>query len=770
MRFYPANMFRLTLLFALCALSCFGQGTQSTETAQAANLRLALGFELPPSGTMPGGWYGNADGTMSVDESVKHSGKYALRIERTSASAGKFSTVSMGLPMGFQGKTIELRGFVKTDSVSGFAGLWIREDGERPNLAFDSMEKIQLKGTTDWTEYSISIPVHQDGLQLQFGFLMAGSGKAWADDLQVLVDGKPILEAPKAVPPSTVLDEDHQFDEGSKIDVPNLSASQIQNLVTLGKVWGFLKYHHPKAVNGQVHWDYELLRVLPSVLAAPDQSAANGVLFRWIKSLGPVDPPAKKAALDRNDYHLEPDIGWLTDRAVLGPDLSSQLETIYANRAATTSQFYVSQAPGIGNALFPRESYYKKIKIPDAGFQLLALYRFWNIIRYWYPYRDVLGENWDAVLAEFIPRVVLADNESTYAVTMMALVARVNDTHANLWSSLSLRPPVGNLTLPVTVRFIKDQAVVTAVFSGKDIPESSLRVGDIIQKIDGVPVAKLVEDWLPYYAASNKATKLRDIARSLTKGAASDVKLVILRSGEEREVAEIRQPAEKVRQPGPPSHDLAGPTFRLLSPEVAYLKLSSVELGRVDDYVRQAAGTKGWIIDIRNYPSAFVVYALGAHLVDKPTAFVRATKADFENPGAFYWDEPMKLSPIAPQYTGRVIVLLDEVSQSQAEFTAMAFQVGPGAKVIGSTTAGADGDIMPIPLPGNLRAMMSGIGIFYPDKRPTQRIGILPDIEVTPTVEGIKAGRDELLDAALREILGPGIPDTEISKLYKTQE
>ena len=48
--------------------------------------------------------------------------------------------------------------------------------------------------------------------------------------------------------------------------------------------------------------------------------------------------------------------------------------------------------------------------------------------------------------------------------------------------------------------------------------------------------------------------------------------------------------------------------------------------------------------------------------------------------------------------------------------------------------------------------MISGIGVFYPDMTPTQRIGIVPDIEVKQTIAGIRAGRDELLEAAIREI------------------
>jgi C-terminal processing protease CtpA/Prc len=113
------------------------------------------------------------------------------------------------------------------------------------------------------------------------------------------------------------------------------------------------------------------------------------------------------------------------------------------------------------------------------------------------------------------------------------------------------------------------------------------------------------------------------------------------------------------------------------------------------------------------------------------------------------------------------VILVDEVSQSQAEYSAMAFRVAPDAVVVGSTTAGADGNVSPIPLPGGLRAMISGIGIFYPDKTPTQRVGIVPDVRVRPTLDGIRAGRDEVLEEALRQILGDSAPEEEIMRMAR---
>ena len=86
---------------------------------------------------------------------------------------------------------------------------------------------------------------------------------------------------------------------------------------------------------------------------------------------------------------------------------------------------------------------------------------FWNIIEYWYPYRDIVGESWDSVLAEFIPRIAVAKTSESYQRELMALIAQVHDTHANLSSSLQLRPPVGVCQLPVVVRFVENSTVVS---------------------------------------------------------------------------------------------------------------------------------------------------------------------------------------------------------------------------------------------------------------------------------------------------------------------
>jgi C-terminal processing protease CtpA/Prc len=749
-------------MMLVCICAAQSACKRSTEPQDLARV---LSFEAPPVGDMPGGWGGGPKGTIFADDKIVHSGHWSVRIERRADSPGDFSTITNAIPMDFAGNSIKFRGFLRTEDVSGFMGLWMREDGESGAVAFDNMQSRQLKGTTGWTEYSITLPVKAEGRQLFFGVLLVGTGKAWADDLQLLVDGKPIWDAPKVERPKTALDFDHEFDGGSRIAMHGLSEIQIENLATLGKVWGFLKYHHPKVTSGQVHWDYELFRVLPAILNAPDRQVANAAIVHWITGLGPVAACSPCAKLDQSDIQLRPDVSWIDDEARLGKQLSQQLRSIRDNRLPN-KQLYLSLDPSAGNPVFQHELEYSGLKLPDSGFQLLALCRFWNVIEYWFPYRDVMEEDWDKVLTEFIPRIALAKDADAYQRELMALIARAHDGHANLWSSFDVRPPVGKCQLPVRLRFIEDHLVVAGFATSEAAKSSNLKVGDIVTQLDGVPVEKLIETWKPYYAASNDVARMRDIAAFMTRGACGEASVSVLRDGRKTRLTADRVSTADSEQ-GPAWHDLPGDTFRRLSDQVAYLKLSSAKIADAPRYVESAAGTKGLIIDIRNYPSEFVVIALGSLLVDRETPFVRFTDGDLSNPGAFHWIPLQPLPPKEPHYAGKIVILLDEVSVSQAEYTAMAFRAAPHAVVVGSTTAGADGNVSPIPLPGGLRAAISGIGVFYPDKRPTQRIGIVPDVFVRPTIAGIRAGRDEVLEAALRQILGRDVSTEQIEKLAR---
>jgi hypothetical protein len=170
----------------------------------------------------------------------------------------------------------------------------------------------------------------------------------------------------------------------------------------------------------------------------------------------------------------------------------------------------------------------------------------------------------------------------------------------------------------------------------------------------------------------------------------------------------------------------------------------------------QLKDTKGLVIDIRNYPSEFVVFSLTKYLLAKPVPFVRFSAPEPTYPGVFL--NIMTLSVQGDKkapYAGKVMILVNELSQSQSEYTTMALRAVPGAKVLGSTTAGADGNVSAIVLPGNINTVISGLGVYYPNGGETQRVGIVPDVLVRPTIQGIREGRDEVLEKAVQLIAKP---------------
>lgn len=703
--------------------------------ATAPSLPRILAFEEP-------GWNAAPPDAVHADTEVFHGGGRSLRLEGADPSRRATVRIERQAEVRFGGEELTLTGWVRAEDVHGDAALWLSQDG--PDGLLENVHSEQVRGTADWTQVTLRTQLRPETTSLTYGGALRRDGRAWFDDLELTIDGTPIWEAPIRADLVTALDTDHEFDGGSRVTLPELSPTQIEDLVLLGKVWGFLKAHHPAVVGGRVQWDYELFRVLPRVLAGPDSRV---VLTEWIASLGPLEP-CDPCAVEPKDPALSADLAWIHDTANLGDPLSRALVDAWAHRPADGRSIWVSLVPGVGNPELSAERAYEDIDVAsDDGYRLLALYRFWNLIAYWFPNRGLIDTDWDTVLRRAVPEIAVAHDETAFATAMLRVAAEVKDTHTNLWSDVALRPPAGQCTVAVHPRFLGDDLVVWRPWA----ESPGLEPGDRIVSIDDVAPLDLVARWSPLYAASNEAARRRDIARSILEGDCVPARLRVARGDHEIEL-------EIPRVPTDPSqawtfHDRPGGALQWLDEDVAYLKMSAYEDGSGKDIVKAIRGSRGLVIDLRNYPSAFGVFDLGQHLVAEPTPFTTFTVADLANPGAFLWTgQPVVLEPLRPHYEGKVVILVDEITQSQAEYTTMAFRAAPGAIVVGSTTAGADGNVSPMALPGGHGVLITGLGVYYPDGTPTQRVGIVPDIEVHPTIEGIREGRDELIEEALRQI------------------
>jgi hypothetical protein len=740
---------KLSLIIFTCFLPLFpltAQGIQNLNFEQLNVNKSPLNWDLVFK-------EGGASGYLvKLDSIIKQEGKYSLSITSKHGSTNRtFGSCAFKIPVDFDGSTITLKGYMKTESVKdGYAGLWLRIVGEEGVMKFNNMQNKNIKGTKDWKEYRIDFELPADATQIVFGGLLTGEGIAWFDNFQILIDGEDISKAKRKKPVVEMPDE-WKYMTSSGISAIDLTDRKINDLVILGKVWGFLKYYHPEIAAGKYNWDYELFKVIPRVLDSQNEQVRNSILCSWVNSLEKTE----KVKLKSNSHgptKMSPDLSWISN-SDLGDSLTLKLNSI-KNENRSTKNYYVGLEEGVGNPKFKNENPYSYITYPDAGFRLLCLFRYWNMIQYYYPYKYIIGENWNEVLKEFIPLFINASNELDYKFTTLKLIARIHDTHANMYDYI-LNQYRGTYISPLKISFIENKAVVTGYYDQELGAKTGLIKGDVIEKVNSKSVEDIIRERLPYTPASNYSTQLREISFYLLGSLSKEIKIDWKR-GDSVHNSQIDCPSEGRMMNMRKWLDLSADTcFKLLPGNISYLMPGSIKNEYLSSIMPEIVKTKGLIIDMRCYPSDFIVFTLSAYLEPKKIRFVKFSNGSITTPGLFNLTEPLELGrKNKDAFKGKVVIIVNELTQSNAEYTTMAFRTIPGSIVIGSTTAGADGNVSQIVLPGDIHTAISGIGVYYPDGRETQRVGIIPDIEVKPTIKGIKEGKDELLEKAIEIING----------------
>lgn len=524
------------------------------------------------------------------------------------------------------------------------------------------------------------------------------------------------------------------------------------NLETLCRVWGYAKYHHPVFCDTlcRVDVDSALFALLPKVVHA-DRDTRNRHLLDWVRSLGDYIP-------NRVDYEqsLAPlelvstvDLAWTRDTTLLGCDLSHLLQDLrYAERG---ENYYLrmgtmENGPGYHYLSLRNERSYPTQQM-DSGLNLLTLFRLWNVIEYYAPNRSLTLHPWNEVLSTYIPFMGVETDGRCFARLYMRLIRELNDGHA----VAPVEMLFGQRMLPVWP--LQAEGRLFVGYSG----DSALERGDEVVAIDGEPISERLELLREYASRSNEASlrqalrfyglcTRRDTAEVVRRraGACDTLRVATVPYGS---VSPIYDPAQ-----------LAQPPFRLLADSVGYIYAGTFSREHLAEVGQTLPRTRALIIDLRTYPMNmdFTLTALiGQSLRTEPVVAWQMVHPTLALPGLFYRQEQWLFEGFGEvaarctePYKGRVILLVDEMTQSNPEFQAMAFQSCPQTLTIGSPTSGANGSIVWIPLPGQMTSF-SGIGALYPDGTQTQTVGVRLDIEVLPTAEGLQAGRDEVLERAL---------------------
>jgi hypothetical protein len=206
---------------------------------------------------------------------------------------------------------------------------------------------------------------------------------------------------------------------------------QTAQLATLGKVWGFLKYYHPAAAKGKPDWDRELVRMATLVEQVPNGKAFDTLLEGWFRSLPPARlsaTPVNWSADSLSRIFTEKDIHQFS----VSKWLKTELVRLYQYHLPDTSRYVTRHYnKHYFDHIIHTEDTHETPSYPDRPMRLLALFRYWNTIAYFYPHKERI-HNWDDVLPRYISRFSQAKDSIQYRYAIRALIHELPDSHSFL--------------------------------------------------------------------------------------------------------------------------------------------------------------------------------------------------------------------------------------------------------------------------------------------------------------------------------------------------
>ncbi|HEX3531943.1 MAG TPA: S41 family peptidase [Thermoanaerobaculia bacterium] len=375
----------------------------------------------------------------------------------------------------------------------------------------------------------------------------------------------------------------------------------------------------------------------------------------------------------------------------------------------------------------------------DRDIRRAILHQVWSTFQRYYPYWDVVDTDWNAAFDTALRSAATDphdDDDEAFTRTLRRFVAALHDGHAAVVHATDL--PGLLFVPPLAWDWIEDHLVVTA-------GPAPLRPGDVVLEIDGTPAAEALaaEEGL-----TSAATPHHRRARALATLAAG------------RQDTEIRltlQPAEGLvrtvslrrSQPADGSFPATVEIIQEIHPGILYVDLRRA----TDDDFRNAllhlAVARGIVFDLRGHPRISKTFL--QHLTDQP----------LDSP---HWDLPVTvgldgtitwhrshwtLHPEAPRLRGKLAFLTNGAAISYAETLLGIVEHYELGAIVGSPTGGTNGNTAWLHLPGGYAIRWTCMRVMKHDGTRHHGVGIQPTVPVSPTLAGVRAGRDEVLEKAV---------------------
>jgi C-terminal processing protease CtpA/Prc len=542
---------------------------------------------------------------------------------------------------------------------------------------------------------------------------------------------------------------------------------ETDRLVATGRLWVTVKYFHPYLAYRNIDWDQALVSALPQIRAAKNREQYETAVRSMMKALeGASEQSAGEGKRVWIHHGLPPEIG--------GP--SNHFYSAFLYKPGTGREeasvpmggFSVSvplSEPVSGPAIpSPAPAHLYSDAYPSTELRILAAYKVWGAFHYFFAYRDLMDEDWDALLPQYLARLIAAKDALDYNLAIAEWLTHTADSTA-MADSATMTNYFGEAPVGLRLRLIEKHAVVTEILD-PEAKAKGVQVGDIVKKVDNETLVDRFTREAKYFSASTMQSLGVGITSRLLNGADGSSAALTMEdhAGDRKEVtlkrskgftAELR--SEAAKEP-----------VQLLRGGIGYADLRSLKRSEVDAMFDKFRNAPGIIFDMRGVPADDASAAIAARLAseaDVPAAIVTGPIAaapdlpqgEISSPSASYFF--VRTIGNSPQwkFKGKTVMLVDERTVGTGEQAALLFEAANKTEFAGTPSAGANTVLTNFTIPGAITISLSGEDIRHANGGKLQRMGIQPNVSATATLTGIRTGRDEVLEKAL-EHLSPHNP------------
>jgi hypothetical protein len=370
---------------------------------------------------------------------------------------------------------------------------------------------------------------------------------------------------------------------------------------------------------------------------------------------------------------------------------------------------------------------------PDVDQRLADVVVAWSVFRHFYPYWTEAGVDWDSRLKPRLETAWEAETRAAQRDAVRSLVADVRDGHGFVADTLD---KTERSELPVALAVIAGRLVVTSSGVPSEAP-----VGAVVSTIDGVPAADRLQKTMSQTSGTPQWRQVAATWPIMSGPKGATVKLG-LDSGRDVTLTYGPPPPQKKR-PGPVAE---------MEPGVWYVDLTRAKMAEIAPKIDTLAAASRVVFDVRGYPTdagaGILPHLLDAPEIDRWMHVAKIVGPFYETAGwlDFGWD----MKPASPHIAGKVVFLTDGGAISYAESVMGYVADRKLGTIVGGNTAGTNGNVAAFITPGGFNVGFTGMRVTRHDGHsPHHLVGVKPDVVVEPTLEGLRAGRDEVLERGL---------------------